>query len=154
MVSHSFNLRIFRHNMYGHLKHVNSGSQTFYNFECFFSVSLFFPILGYFSPRRGYHRVLKLCMGFWLTKIIWVPPLPSEGCLKWQENWAAIFLIFWRHPSPQTRAPTIFSGVDGGLSRGSCVLRPGSEEQYRQQRKFCIFVLVETKLSTINLNFG
>ena len=28
----------------------------------FFSLSLFSPP-GYFSPRRGYHRVLKFCMG-------------------------------------------------------------------------------------------
>ena len=33
-----------------------------------FSLSLFVP--GYFSPRRGYSRVLKFCVGFKVTKKI------------------------------------------------------------------------------------
>ena len=36
----------------------------------------------------------------------------------------------------QTRAPEISAHVDGGLSGGSRVRRPGSEDPHRRERKF------------------
>ena len=36
----------------------------------------------------------------------------------------------------QTHAPQIYAGVNGGLSGGLCVQRPGSEDPHQHQRKF------------------
>jgi hypothetical protein len=51
-----------------------------------FSLSLFLPFRSaYFSPRRGYLRVPKFCMGFyvlkdqiWVRKQIWGPQLTPD----------------------------------------------------------------------------
>ena len=163
----------------------------------------------YFSPRRVYHRVLKLCMGSYVPQYIRVlmkkisfgePPYPpppqkkanfggtkvKNGCFRvvgfWNFAWAPMFpniLGFsWRNflggtPLPPKKADfggtkmkhgcfgsrnigydflrvggdvwrppcrhacqKISARINGGLSRGSCMHRPGSEDPHRRERKF------------------
>jgi hypothetical protein len=66
-------------------------------FTFFSSSSLCFT---YFSPRRGYRRVTKYCIGSQI-----VTPTPPIHVHRY-----------------------ISAGVDGGLSRGSSVRRPGSKD--------------------------
>ena len=96
----------------------------------------------YFSPRRSHRRVPKFGMGFKVTKkirfgvkkiggprlIFWVFFRKNEKCLELPEmarkliNKFSIFLS----PIPHL-CRTISASVDGGLSGGSSVHRPGSE---------------------------
>ena len=58
----------------------------------------------------------------------------AQNHLKWRE-----FLL----PPPQTLGPKISASVDGGLSGGSSVRRPGSEGPHRRQRKFIYLFQVQ-----------
>jgi hypothetical protein len=88
-------------------------------------LTAFFPLLNffcfvYFSPRRGYHRVPKFCIGFKETKRLRFGnrPLPcffsekNERCLESPEM--ARKLIGF--PPPRHLWRKVSASVDGGLS--------------------------------------
>ena len=55
-------------------------------------------------------------------------------------------------PPPRHVRRKISAGVDGGLSGGSSVRRPGSEDPHRHQRKFSILCKLNRKVIEQNMN--
>ena len=86
--------------------------------------SLFFLLPGYFSPRTGYHRVLKSFVGF------------------------------LSHTKNKIWGAKISAGVDGGLSGGSSVRRPGSEDPLLATAEINLFLVLVVVLPLLKSQKG
>ena len=87
--------------------------------------TIFYPLLSCFCVHVN---------ETWITKNIWGPP-----------SWREILIFVWKNEKcvelnfcPPTRHVRWkkSAGVDGGLSGGSIVRRPGSEDPHRHQRNY------------------
>ena len=117
----------------------------------------------YFSARRVYHRVMKFCIGFYVTKILGfrpdiflvvggIPPPPCTMLFWWDKRdfekscirilklcvrpYVTKVLRFQKQRWLCRQVwRKISCHVDGGPSGGSSLPRPGSRDPYRRGRK-------------------
>ena len=130
--------------------------------NCVFSLSLFL-VPGYFTPRMGYRRVPKFCMGFWVTKKIifglkqklGAPPVPrfrvffseKTKCLESPERKLIGKSFNFFDPLSQTWGPKKIALVSmGGWAEGLVFANLGAKTPIGASRNwyllpFIIFTL-------------